>query len=386
MLIIEDDPDFATLMKGFAVGKGYKTVVALKGDEGLLCATKYHPSAIILDMTLPVINGSDLMQIFRKNPALKDIPIHVISASDDAKFNTTGALAFLKKPMTKQDIDNAFTLIEEYLNSAVKHVLLLSDEKLKDEVLQILGQKKNYDVKCDVVTSVTAALDRINSTRYDCIIADIRTDLEKGISGLRLMYEKLLPQRIPTIIYLDEDITSANELMLKRIADVVVRKSALSNNRLLDELELFLYKVQEDNRRPELKYASNGVSDKSLQKKKILVVDDDMRNVFALTAALEHEQMEIINASDGKEALQALERDSKIDLVLMDIMMPEMDGYEAMRIIRNEMRLNKLPIIALTAKAMTGDKEKCINAGASDYISKPVDIQKLVSLMRVWLS
>ena len=154
----------------------------------------------------------------------------------------------------------------------------------------------------------------------------------------------------------------------------------------MDELELFLYRVQEDNRKPEFKYASNGISDNSLQKKKILVVDDDMRNVFALTAALEHEQMEIITASDGKEALQTIENDGKIDLVLMDIMMPEMDGYEAMRIIRNQMKLTKLPIIALTAKAMTGDKEKCINAGASDYITKPVDIQKLVSLMRVWLS
>jgi CheY-like chemotaxis protein len=384
MLIIEDDIDFATLMKGFAHGKGYKTIVALKGDEGLMCARKYQPTAIILDMTLPVINGSELLQIFKNDEGLKNIPVHVISGSEDVKLSSSSVLAFLKKPLEKQEIDNAFTLIEEYLHAAVKHVLVLSEHQLKDDILEILAQHSNKDIRCDVATSVKEALEKVKTVRYDCIIADIRTNVEKGIAQVRMIYDKLLPQRIPTIIYLDEDITATDEIRLKRMADVIVRKSALSNNRLMDELELFLYKVQEDTKL--YKYSSNGNPDNSLEKKKVLVVDDDMRNVFALSAALEQEDMQILTASDGKEALQALERHQGIDIVLMDIMMPEMDGYEAIRTIRNKMRLTKLPIIALTAKAMAGDKEKCIDAGASDYITKPVDIQKLVSLMRVWLS
>lgn len=386
MLIIEDDQDFATLIRGFATKKGYKTVIALKGDEGLLCAKKYHPSAIILDMGLPVIDGHTLLQTFKKDRLLKHIPVHIISGAEDIKQGSAGALAFLKKPIDRQNIDKAFMLIEEYLHSSVKRVLLLSTDELKNEIIDILVEDKNYDIKCDVVASVTEALDKLKTLRYDCIVADIRTDVEDKIVQLSYMYAQLLPQRIPTIIYLDEDISEANEVSLRKMADVVVRRSALSSTRLMDELELFLYKVEGDNNTTNIRYVSNASIDSTLQKKKVLVVDDDMRNVFALTAALEQEQMEIFTASDGKEALRILEENSHINIVLMDIMMPEMDGYEALEVIRKKMRLTELPVIALTAKAMTGDKEKCIKAGASDYITKPVEIQKLISLMRVWLA
>ena len=386
MLIIEDDQDFATIIKGFAGKKGYKTVIALKGDEGLLCARKYHPSAIILDMGLPVIDGRTLLQAFRKDRVLKHIPVHIISASEDLKFSNVGALAFLKKPIDKSNIDKAFMLIEEYLHSSVKRVLVISTSDLKKEIISLLVEEKNYDIKCDVVPSVTEALEQLASMRYDCIVADVRTDVEEQIVQLNFMYEQLLPQRVPTIIYLDEDISEANELKLRKMAHVIVRRSSASSARLMDELELFLYKVEGDNNKPQLSYVSNSTPDSNLQKKKVLLVDDDMRNVFAITAGLEEQQMEIFAASDGKEAIDILERNKEIDIVLMDIMMPNMDGYEAMRTIRNKMQLTKLPIIALTAKAMVGDKEKCIQAGASDYITKPVEVQKLVSLMRVWLA
>jgi CheY-like chemotaxis protein len=326
------------------------------------------------------------LQIFKSEPALKNIPVHIISASANVKFDALGALAIFEKPIDKETIEKAFTLIEEYKKSALKRILLLSDNDLKDEVLPLLKSKNNYDVKCDVVTTVPEALDKTQSAKYDCIIADIKSDVDKGISDIRNLYEQLLPQHIPTIIYLDADITAANELTLKKMADVVVRKSGLSTSRLMDELELFLHKVQEDDAPAPIKNISAATTDNSLQGKKVLIVDDDMRNVFALTAALEQEQMEIFSASDGREALDALQRNDGIDIVLMDIMMPEMDGYEAMQIIRKEMMLTKLPVIALTAKAMAGDKEKCMEAGASDYITKPVDTQKLISLIRVWLS
>jgi CheY-like chemotaxis protein len=386
MLIIEDDELFALVLKGFAEEKGYKTIVALKGDEGLYCAKKYKPSAIILDMSLPVIDGSSLLHVFKSDPDLKNIPVHIISASADAKFSALGALAIFEKPIDKETIERAFSLIEDYKKSEVKRILLLSDNSLKDEVLPLLRGKNNYDIKCDVVTTVTEAMDKAQLVKYDCIIADIKSDVEKGITDVRNLYEQLLPQHIPTIIYLDADITPANELMLKKMADVVVRKSGLSTNRLMDELELFLYKVQEDNTPALVKNISHATTDNSLRNKKVLIVDDDMRNVFALSAALEQEHMKLFTASDGKEALEMLEKNDGIDIVLMDIMMPEMDGYEAIQIIRREMMLTKLPVIALTAKAMSGDREKSMEAGASDYITKPVDTQKLISLMRLWLS
>jgi CheY-like chemotaxis protein len=252
--------------------------------------------------------------------------------------------------------------------------------------LPLLQNKNNYDIKCDVVATVTDAMHKAQLEKYDCIIADIKSDIDKGISDIRSLYEQLLPDHIPTIIYLDADINEAHELTLKKMADVVVRKSGLSTNRLMDELELFLHKVQEDNSPVPTKNIAGAATDNALQNKKVLIVDDDMRNVFALTAALEQEEMEIFTASDGREALDALQKNAGIDIVLMDIMMPEMNGYEAMQVIRKEMMLTKLPVIALTAKAMTGDREKSIEAGASDYITKPVDTQKLISLMRVWLS
>lgn len=386
ILIIEDDKVFAGVIKEFAKSNGYKSIVALSGDEGLYCAKKYMPSAIILDMNLPGIDGTTLLKLFKENEHLKHIPVHVISATDHTKALSEGALAFLKKPIEKNDLDNAFTLIGEYLKSTIKRVLIFSKNNLKDEVCKTLSDEKNYDIVCDAARSLNEAIDKLNKEKYDCIIADIGDDIEEGISKLTSLHTHLLPTHIPTIIYLDNDITSSDELEMKRVADVVVRKSSFSNKRLLDELELFLYKVRENKvlSQPKLKKPVN--LDATLQNKRVLLVDDDMRNIFALSAALENQQMEVITASDGKEALEILKTDKSIDIVLMDVMMPEMDGYEALRIIRNEMKLTRLPVIALTAKAMTGDREKCLAAGASDYISKPVDVHKLSSLMRVWLS
>jgi CheY-like chemotaxis protein len=262
--------------------------------------------------------------------------------------------------------------------------MIISKHNLKNEIENKIIKKT--DVLFDVSHSVEEALQNLDKAKYDCIIADIGNNIDEGIVELNTLNNALFPQRIPTIIYLDNDITIANELELKRVADVVVRKSSFSNKRLLDELELFLYKVQEDSNKPGLTRTNGVNNDITLENKTALVVDDDMRNIFALSAALEQEKISVITASNGKEALDTIESHKNIDIVLMDVMMPEMDGYEAISHIRNEMKLSKLPIIALTAKAMAGDRDKCIEAGASDYISKPVDMQKLISLLRVWLS
>jgi signal transduction histidine kinase/CheY-like chemotaxis protein/CHASE3 domain sensor protein len=387
MLIIEDDQVFAAIMRDWARDKGYKTVVALRGDEGLYYATKYKPNAIVLDIKLPGIEGSKLLSILKGNPDLKHIPIHIISGVDESSIDSSAALAFLKKPVQKQDIEKAFTIIGEYLNASVKRVLLLAGEHLKEQVMQQLLSDRHFDVKCDLAPSFEVGLQMISEHNYDCIIADIGSGVQEGIANMKQVHSLLRSNKTPLIIYLDKDISPADELELKKLSKVIVRKSSSGYSRLMDELELFLYKVNEDRATPAAKYVdSEPVNSQDLKAKKVLLVDDDMRNVFALTAALEHHEMNILTAGDGREAIDALEKNKGIDIVLMDIMMPEMDGYEAMRYIRNDLQLTRLPIIALTAKAMIGDREKCIEAGASDYITKPVDIQKLVSLMRVWLS
>jgi signal transduction histidine kinase/CheY-like chemotaxis protein len=384
MLIIEDDVNFASLLFDFAKTNGYKAVVALSGDEGWFYAKKIKPAAIILDLHLPVFDGQTLLKVFKDDPELKNIPVHVISAANDMMSLPGGAFAFLNKPVEKEDIEKAFNLISNHIHGAVKRVMIISKQNLKNEIENKIIKKT--DVVFDVSHSIKEALQNLDKAKYDCIIADIGNNIDQGIVELNSLNNALFPQRIPTIIYLDNDITIANELELKRVADVVVRKSSFSNKRLLDELELFLYKVQEDNNKPHVTRSNGFNNDMTLENKVALLVDDDMRNIFALSAALEQEKIRVITASNGKEALDTIESHKDIDIVLMDVMMPEMDGYEAITHIRKEMKLFKLPIIALTAKAMVGDRDKCIEAGASDYISKPVDMQKLISLLRVWLS
>lgn len=384
VLIIEDDERFASLIKEFAQTHGYKAIVALTGDEGLHCAKEYKPSAIILDMLLPGINGETLLKIFSTNPALKHIPVHVISGAENTRQLATSALAFLKKPVQNEDLDKAFTLISEYLDASVKRVMILSPDNLKEKIQARLVEQNHYDVTLDTVKTAGEATQRLQTNKYDCLIADIGKDIEAGIEQLTALNASLEPLHIPTIIYLDNEITAAHEAALKKISNTVVKKSSYSYRRLLDELEIFLYKVREHNTKPQQLTAHS--PGKILHNKTVLLVDDDMRNIFAISAMLEQEKMKVLTAYDGKEALSVLRANGKVDIVLMDIMMPEMDGYDAMKAIREELQLDALPVIALTAKAMTGDREKCILSGASDYISKPVDMEKLTTLMKAWLS
>lgn len=386
MLIIEDDVNFATIVKDFARNKGYKVLVALQGDEGLLYAKKYKPSAIILDVQLPVIDGWSLLKIFKEDPDTKNIPVHIISAFDDSRLHTGGALAYVKKPVDIDGLNKAFNTIGLHLTGKIKHLLIISENHFKDESLQLLFKEKQKEIDFATADTVEAAKLIMEQQRFDCVLVDIGESVDMGLSELLAWKPQLLEQNIPVIIYLSADISAANELQLKKISDVVIRDSPLVNSRLKDEIELFLFNVHQIADKPPTHAHNFTGNDISLEGKKILVVDDDMRNVYALSTALEIENVAVITAADGKESLEMLEKNTDIDLVLMDIMMPEMDGYEAMRKIRGELKLLKLPIIALTAKAMAGDREKCIEAGASDYITKPVDLQKLFSLIRVWLA
>lgn len=390
ILIIEDDVNFATITRDIAREKGYKTIVALQGDEGLLYAKRYRPAAIILDMQLPVMDGWTLLKKFKADTLLKNVPVHIISAFDDNRLEHAGVLAYLKKPINAEALEKAFATLQHHIEAELKRVLIVSGVHFDDHDLYQMFQEKNHRVVFDQAYTIIETAEKLKKGRYDCIIINIGNTI--GIHETRQIRQLAHDPELPVIICLDKDITTEDEMQLKKVSNVIVQHAATANSRLIDELELFLYKMRKEGTGQGIADAPGVIpvpimiNDTVLVNKKVLLVDDDMRNVFALSAILESGHMNVIAASDGKEALTLLQDHTDIDIVLMDIMMPEMDGYEAMERIRKDLKLLKIPIIAVTAKAMTGDRDKCIAAGASDYITKPIDMKKLFSVMRVWLT
>ena len=384
MLIIEDDVKFAYILQSFARDRNFKTIVAISGDEGLVCAGKYMPAAIILDIQLPVLDGWSILKALKKNDKLKNIPVHIISVDDSSNGREEGAVAYLKKPVTREGLEKAFTDIAGHIRSFYKKILFFSEAGKSDSLQELLDRRK-MDAAVTYTYTLPQTIETLKSELYDCVIVDIASDIAQGIEKLANLKDAGALQATQVIIYLDRDISREDEWKLKKFSSVVIRDSAQAQQRLIDELELFLYKIQQVQKTP-LSAAGTITDDNVFAGKKILLVDDDMRNVFALSVALEGHGMVVCTANDGKEALDVLSKNKDTAIVLMDIMMPEMDGYEAMRHIRNTMQLTTLPVIALTAKAMQADREKSLEAGASDYITKPVDMGRLLSLMRVWLS
>lgn len=385
MLIIEDDIKFAYILQSFARDRNFKTIIALSGDEGLVCASKYIPAAIILDIQLPVLDGWSILKALKSNEKLKNIPVHIISVDDSSDGKAEGAIAYLKKPVSKESLEQAFSNIAGYIRSYFKKIMFFSGENGKNEDLQRLLDARKMDAAVTYTRTLQETTEMLKDELYDCIIVDIGSEIGGGIEKLNTLKDAGVLNGIQVIIYLDKDISREDEWKLKKFSSIVIRDSAQAQQRLLDELELFMHKLQQVQKLP-LSTAGTITDDDVFAGKKILLVDDDMRNVFALSVALEEHKMIVHTANDGREALEVLANNKDIALVLMDIMMPEMDGYEAMRRIRNDLKLASLPVIALTAKAMQGDREKSIEAGASDYITKPVDLGRLLSLMRVWFS
>lgn len=385
MLIIEDDEKFAAVLQSFARDRNYKTIVATRGDEGLKYANKYIPTAIILDIQLPVMDGWTVLKELKGTKALKHIPVHIISVVEGSDGKEEGAIAFLKKPVSKEGLEKAFADIAGYLQSNFKKLLFFSGEAEKNTALKELLDERKMDITCTYINTLPEAAEALKQNKYDCMIVDMGEQITKGIEELQELKRLGVMDELQVIVCLDKDISKEDEWKLKKFSSVVIRDSAKAKQRLTDELELFLNKVNQT----QIKQFAPGSTvedDDFFAGKKVLIVDDDMRNVFALNIALEEQKMVVCTANDGKEALEVLKNNPDTAIVLMDIMMPEMDGYEAIKHIRKDMLLVKLPIIALTAKAMQGDREKSIEAGASDYITKPVDKNRLLSLMRVWLS
>jgi CheY-like chemotaxis protein/signal transduction histidine kinase/CHASE3 domain sensor protein len=385
ILIMEDDPEFSKVLLDFVRERNYKGIVAAQGNTGLSYARHYKPDAILLDMKLPVMDGAEVLKHLKNDPDLRHVPVQIISGYDMRKEGMElGAFDFLRKPIRTEDLKNVFDKIEDFVNKKLKKLLIVEDNEQQNRAIrELIG---NGDVKSFSVYSGTEAFETMNRENFDCVIVDLGLPDMSGFNLLEKIKADEHLNKIPIIVYTGKDLTKEENARLMKFANTVVLKTADSQERLLDETMLFLHRVE--SRLPKEKQniiRKLHKTDEVLRNKKVLVVDDDIRNIYSLTNVLEEEGMQCVTAENGRAAIKMINEDPSIEIVLMDVMMPEMDGYEATKEIRSMSKFSKLPIIALTAKAMKGDREKCLNAGMSDYISKPVNIEQLLSLMRVWL-
>jgi HAMP domain-containing protein/CheY-like chemotaxis protein/signal transduction histidine kinase len=383
LLIIEDDLNFAKIIMEMARERGFKTIVATRGDAGLALARQYTPTAITLDIELPGMDGWSVLDRLKHTKNTRHIPVHIISVAEERQRGLKmGAMAFETKPATPEQLRAALGRIENFVQRGVKSLLVIEDDAVAQEsIKELIG---DGDVETIAVGTAEEAMSQLRSKRYDCIVLDLGLP---DMNGFELMQHiKAEIGDIPIIIYTGKDLNPKEETELRRLAETIIVKDVRSLERLLDETALFLHRVEENLPEPKRQMLEQlHKKDPILASKKVLIIDDDMRNIFALTSLLERYDMQVLYAENGKDGIEALKNVPDIDVALVDIMMPEMDGYEAMRQIRAMDNFKSLPLIALTAKAMKGDREKCIEAGASDYITKPADSEQLLSLLRVWL-
>ncbi|MCF8372299.1 MAG: response regulator [Bacteroidales bacterium] len=385
ILVVEDDPEFAKILYQLCHEKGFQSFVSHSGEEGLELAEKYLPNAILLDINLPGIDGLTVLDMLKDNSDTRHIPVHMISSHEvTIDAFKKGAIGYLTKPVKREELVIAFEKLEEFIDRKMKDLLIIEDdENLRKSIKMIIG---DVDVKTTDVGTGKKAIEAIRAKEFDCMVLDLGLPDMSGFELLKKLGKEKDIKIPPVIIYTGKELTREENNELQQFTHSIIIKGVKSEERLLDETALFLHRVVSEMPEDQKKMITNlHDKEKLFEKKNILVVDDDMRNLFALTQILEDKGMNVIKAEDGKKAVDALQNGHSVDLVLMDIMMPVMDGYEAMQTIRKDAKYSRLPIIALTAKAMKEDREKCIAAGASDYLTKPVNVDKLLSLMRVWL-
>jgi signal transduction histidine kinase/DNA-binding response OmpR family regulator/CHASE3 domain sensor protein len=385
VLAIEDDPAFARILFDLAHDLGYRCLVAHTAGEGLALAAGHSPNAILLDMRLPDGSGLSVLQQLKENSATRHIPVHVVSSVDNGgEALNLGAIGYALKPTTREQLEQVFRKLQEKSNQKIKRVLLVEDdERQRDSVVQLIA---DADVEIAAVGSGSEALGLLRHEIFDCMIIDLKLPDMQGKELLQQMSVEELCSFPPVIVYTGRNLTRDEEAELLKYSRSIIIKGARSPERLLDEVTLFLHKVEStlsSERRSMLKTVRG--RDRVFEGRTILLVDDDVRNVFALTSALEQRGAKVEVGRNGFEALAKLDEVAAIDLVLMDVMMPGMDGLEATRRIRQDQRFARLPIIAITAKAMKDDQEQCLAAGANDYLAKPIDLARLYSLLRVWM-
>jgi HAMP domain-containing protein/CheY-like chemotaxis protein/signal transduction histidine kinase len=385
LLIVEDDSHYARVLRDLSRDRGFKVLVAPRGAEALALAKEFHPTAVSLDVFLPDMLGWTVLNHLKQDPSTRHIPVQMLTLDEDRRHGLSrGAFAFVTKPKTTQGLEIALTRIKEYTSPRRKQLLIVEDNPAEQlSIRELLGY---HDIDVVTVSTGAEALTAVTERSFDCLVLDLRLPDMSGFEVLERLRDMPSLGDLPIIVFTGKELSSDEDARLHSLARSVVLKGVESPERLLDETALFLHRIVAD-LPPEKQRMIERLhrSDEALVGKSVLVVDDDVRNIFALSSVLERRGMNVLTASTGREAIATLETTADVAIVLMDVMMPEMDGYETMQAIRRNPRLRRLPIIALTAKAMKGDREKCLEAGASEYLAKPVNTEQLLSALRMWL-
>ncbi|MBI2816957.1 MAG: HAMP domain-containing protein [Acidobacteria bacterium] len=385
LLIVEDEPHYRRILVDLARNNGFKVLVAMRGADALSLARQYHPTAISLDVFLPDMLGWTVLSHLKQDPATRHIPVQIVTLDEDRQHGLArGAFSFITKPTTPEGLETALTRIKEYAVPRRRRLLIVEDDAA--EQLSIRALLEHDDVEIEIADSGESALQVLRDKNFDCVVLDLRLPDISGFEVLERLGNDEERRDIPIVVFTGKELSPEEDARLHAMARSIVVKGVESPERLLDETALFLHRVMADlpiEKQQMIERLHR--SDEDLVGKPVLVVDDDVRNIFALSSVLERRGMRVMSASTGHEAVALLESTPDISIVLMDIMMPEMDGYQTMRVIRQSPKYRRLPIIALTAKAMKGDREKCLEAGASEYLAKPVNTEQLLSALRMWL-
>jgi HAMP domain-containing protein/CheY-like chemotaxis protein/signal transduction histidine kinase len=385
LLIVEDDPHYARVLADLSRDKGFKVLVASRGAEALALAREYHPTAVSLDVFLPDMLGWTVLNHLKQDSATRHIPVQMLTMDEDRHHGLArGAFSFVTKPTTTEGLETALEKIKVYSAPRRRRLLVVEDNPA--EQLSIRELLTHTDIDVTVAETGSEALATVAESNFDCVVLDLRLPDMSGFDVLERIGNSPMLSDLPVVVFTGKELSSEEDARLHTLARSVVVKDVESPERLLDETALFLHRVVSDLPAEKQKMLERlHRSDEALVGKKVLVVDDDVRNIFALSSVLERRGMTVLTAGTGREAIKTLESTKDMAIVLMDIMMPEMDGYETMQVIRQNPALRRLPIIALTAKAMKGDREKCLEAGASEYLAKPVNTDQLLSALRMWL-
>jgi CheY-like chemotaxis protein len=385
LLIVEDDSHYARILADLAHDAGLKALVAMRGADALALAREYQPTAISLDVFLPDMLGWTVLSQLKQNPATRHIPVQVLTLDEDRQHGLArGAFSFVVKPTNTEDLQAALTRIKEYVQPRRKRLLVVEDNPV--EQMSVTELLTYDDINVTAVGTGTEALAIMRADPPDCVVLDLRLPDMSGFELLEKIRDDSALSDLPVVVFTGRELSPDEDAQLHTMARSVVVKGVESPERLLDETALFLHRIVSDLPTDKQQMIERlHSSDEDLVDKTVLLVDDDARNIFALSSVLERRGMRVLSATTGSEAIELLNGSAEVAIVLMDIMMPEMDGYQTMQAIRARPDFRRLPIIALTAKAMKGDREKCLEAGASDYLAKPVNTEQLLSALRMWL-
>ncbi len=385
LLIVEDDPHYARILLDLARDKGFKVLLALRGDDALDLAKQYQPTAVSLDVFLPDMLGWNVLSQLKQNPLTRHIPVQIVTLDEDRQHGLArGAFSFVTKPTTREGISEALTKIKDFSQPRRRRLLVVEDNKAEQlSIHELLGHD---DIEIVSAATGKEALDILHHEACDCVVLDLRLPDMTGFEVLEYMRGEQALADVPVVVFTGRELSANEDAQLHTMARSIVVKGVESPERLLDETALFLHRVFANLPAEKQRMLERlNSSDEDLVGRTVLLVDDDARNIFALSSVLERRGMQVLTATTGSEAIELIERTPELAIVLMDIMMPEMDGYQTIENIRGNPAYRRLPIIALTAKAMKGDREKCLEAGASDYLAKPVNTEQLLSALRMWL-